>query len=225
MITRRGFAGGVLLGVAVFGLGGCGEYNPYRFRARVTVSVETPEGVRSGSSVYSVWANHSYPGTTRRVWGERGEAVAVDLPGGRTLFSLLKTSALHGDITSMVLATLDADFSNDMVASTQKFAAASGGEAVPVAVQNYPMLVTFKDITDPTSVTRVDPDNLAASFGAGYRLKAITVQVTDEPVATGIGARLAAIGMSPDNSLEKDFTPTTNPTLAQQLGYNDFVRK
>jgi hypothetical protein len=50
--------------------------------------------------------------------------------------------------------------------------------------------VTFGDIKDPTSVARVDPDDLAASFGAGVKLKAITVEITDDAVTTGIEKRL-----------------------------------
>lgn len=54
----------------------------------------------------------------------------------------------------------------------------------------YPMLVTFSDLGDPASVERVDPDDLAASFGDGVRLKRVTVQMTDDPVTTGITTRL-----------------------------------
>lgn len=39
----------------------------------------------------------------------------------------------------------------------------------------YPMLVTFEDVSDPASVKLVDPDNLAAIFGDGIRLKEITL--------------------------------------------------
>jgi hypothetical protein len=46
--------------------------------------------------------------------------------------------------------------------------------------------VTFSDISDPTSVALVDPDDLAASFGAGYALEAVTVEVTQEPVTEGV---------------------------------------
>ena len=53
------------------------------------------------------------------------------------------------------------------------------------------MLVTFGDLSDPTSVAEVDPDDLAATFGEGVRLKRITVQLTDDPVTTGIEKRLA----------------------------------
>jgi hypothetical protein len=207
MITRRRLAEAMLCGLVLAALGGCGEYNPYKFRAKVTIMVDTPSGIRSGSGVYEIWANWSYPGTTRRRWGQSGEAIVVDLPNGRTLFSLLKTGAIHGDIASMVLAALDPKFRNTMVESTERLAQAGTDEPRRVAakrmehrpnngnpfdeeVSNYPMLVTFKDIKDPTSVELVDPDDLAASFGPGYRLRAITAQVTDEPVTVGIGKRL-----------------------------------
>jgi hypothetical protein len=36
----------------------------------------------------------------------------------------------------------------------------------------------------------VDPDNLASSFGKGTSLKALTVQITQEPVTVGIKRRL-----------------------------------
>jgi hypothetical protein len=45
---------------------------------------------------------------------------------------------------------------------------------------NYPLLVTFKENDDPKSVRRVNPDDLAAVFGAGHSLGAITMEITDE---------------------------------------------
>ena len=47
------------------------------------------------------------------------------------------------------------------------------------------MLVTFNDITNPTTVRRVDPYDLASVFGPGYVLKAITLEITDEKVTEG----------------------------------------
>ena len=189
MISRRGLGGVLLGGCAMLVLGGCAEQSAYRFRFRLLVVVDTPYGERSGSGVYEVWANWSLPGATSRIWGERGEAVAVDLPNGRTLFSLLKTGAIHGDLASMSMATLDKKFNNSMVESAKSLSSRAGGEGV-VAPENYPMLVTFKDITNPASVERVDPADLEASFGKGYRLKSISVQITDDPVTVGIRKRL-----------------------------------
>lgn len=61
---------------------------------------------------------------------------------------------------------------------------AAGMIAVPA--YQYPMLVTFGDVTDPLSVKMVDPKDLAASFGTGIRLKSVTLEVTDEPVTEGV---------------------------------------
>jgi hypothetical protein len=47
-------------------------------------------------------------------------------------------------------------------------------------------LVTFGNISDPTSVQQVDPDDLAATFGAGYALRAVTLEITGEPVTIGV---------------------------------------
>ena len=47
------------------------------------------------------------------------------------------------------------------------------------------MLVTFGDINVPASVKLVDPKNLAASFGPGYRLKDMTLEITDEAMTEG----------------------------------------
>jgi hypothetical protein len=58
----------------------------------------------------------------------------------------------------------------------------------------YPLLVTFTDIADPKTVTKVDPDNLAATFGPGVALKRITLEITDEKVTEGRTARCSRSG-------------------------------
>ena len=81
--------------VAPLFLSGCAELFPSKYRFRMTVEVETPEGLRRGSSVYQIWANDTtsiLPDEAKRDWGSKGEAVAVDLPGGKTLFALMKTA-------------------------------------------------------------------------------------------------------------------------------------
>jgi hypothetical protein len=246
MISRRGFACAVVAGCAVLALGGCDAVvNPgVTTRYRLKVYVETPDGVKSGSSVLEVHASRNDEWSrkmTSRTGGysSKGEAVAVDLPDGRTLFALLRGEAEHISPFDWLWMANGLDLEDFEDPQSLLEAVSRGGEerSLPrlfetgcVPSQNcndsaYPMLVTFKDIADPTSVEQVDPDDLAGSFGQGYRLKSITVQVTDAPVTVGIGDRLHAIGVLRNNSLDKDFKPTTNPTLAQKLGYGDFVRK
>ena len=61
------------------------------------------------------------------------------------------------------------------------------GQTEPVTLTGdlIPMLVTFDDITKPETVREVDPEDLTAVFGEGVRLKAVTLEVTEEAVTEG----------------------------------------
>lgn len=160
-------------------LGGCGNSNTWH--QKLTVTVETPEGAKSASSVVSL-TMHDTKGyewmTLPEARGARyeltGEAVVLELAPGRYLFTLLKglpdaTNVFFPDEPPVETAPALADMRTSL--------------ALPAA--KYPLMVTFADITDPASVQRVDPDDLAASFGEGYALSSITLAITDEKVTRG----------------------------------------
>jgi len=170
------------------------------YRYRLTVEVETPEGLRTGSSVIQV--EQSIGRTTMDGFGEqvflriRGEAVAVDLPDGRTLYALLRSG---GDVewAARVIPFLSPAAEDEnplddllLLEGKKELPRKWSAQGPFNNVSAYPMMVTFGDLTDPTSVTEVDPDDLAASFGAGVKLKRITVELTNDPVTTGIAERL-----------------------------------
>ncbi|WP_421849677.1 hypothetical protein [Oricola sp.] len=91
--------------------------------------------------------------------------------------------------------------------------------------ENYPRLVTFGHIGSPQTVRRVDPDNLAATFGPGYRLKSITLEITDAPVTRGeVETVLGWLGEHPETPLfpivdPKDFS------FAAKLRQGEFIRR
>lgn len=58
-------------------------------------------------------------------------------------------------------------------------------ERRPIPAQYLPQLVTFDDITKPETVKLVDPANLAATFGEGYVLKSMQLEITDQKVTEG----------------------------------------
>ena len=204
LMTRRRLIG-LLGGAATLLLVGCGVVKSYApFRYRLTVEVETPAGLRSGSSVIEVTA-----GEVRSTLGGagvdvRGEAAAVDLPGGQTLFALLRYED-HGGWAGDAMFDVVPYPSDKSIPIDDRFGAHVQAviadrtlHVVPRTTKNvsdkdvsaYPMLVRFGDIRDPKSVALVNPDDLAASFGAGYRLRRMTVQRTDDPVTVGIEKRL-----------------------------------
>lgn len=45
-----------------------------------------------------------------------------------------------------------------------------------------PMFVRFRDLSDPTSVEKVDSQDFAASFGEGVKLKRVWIEMTDDSV-------------------------------------------
>lgn len=173
----------IVLATAVL-LGCTGD--SYSWRQKLTLTVETPEGEKSASSVTAVsWrANKLFRDGAAFQATYKGEAVVLDLGGGRYLFALLSDSQRPEYIAQLAPSIFEQraglkwgpDVFNAVEKSKDRF-------DVPSSLQ--PMLVTFANIGDPASVNRVNPSSLGANFGAGYRLKSITLQVTDEAVTLG----------------------------------------
>lgn len=248
MIGRRGVLGLLTFG-AVAGLSACGLVKSYKpFRYRLTVEVDTPQGLRTGSSVIEVEAGEV--GTTLGGAGVqvRGEAVAVDLPGGQTLFALLRGDHEPYNFAGSVMFRVTQMPPREPSDSKKRF-----GRRVKAVRANrklniiprmrpgyfadvdppfsaYPMLVRFRDIADPTTVEWVDPDNLAAGFGDGVKLRQITVQLTEDDVTRDIEQRLSATfwrlwGSKHQDELNKG-NIRNNPyfgSLRGRLSRNDFT--
>jgi hypothetical protein len=194
-----------MVGLAlIFSLAGCELFYPSEsMRYRIAVTVDTPEGPRSGSSVVE--------STIRAVprlaehggvnYDLRGEAVAIPLPDGEMLFALLRhENSSASDYQSRLLRTAACDEGKPSMRPAPDLC--KGGQwedfriwakehqlSAELSRSSYPILVTFRDINDPTTVEEVDPADLAATFGPGYSLRRITVEITDEPVTSGIWKR------------------------------------
>ena len=167
---------------------------------RLTIEVETPQGRKSASGVLAVHPFRGYSGLgpTRTV----GDAVFVDLGGGKNLVALLA----HID------GKLDLDGTNYV--ALRAYNAAAGKRvsfnemsrqtgAVPVTGALVPVLVTFADPGNPGTARNVAPDDAEAVLGKGYRLQGIAAEAVPngfwpldfggalgEPVTRGIQAKL-----------------------------------
>lgn len=218
----RGEGGMKKLAIASLTLVGLGYgmwtvfYPTTRMHAKITIDVETPEGLKTGSSVQEVvfklepcpLCNHTGPKLRRNV---RGEAVAVDLGERGTLFALLNGGA-GGQITAdpilphIVMTVLAKNIRQNEEWATaeivRRLRHVSGKADIPSDLMLY--LVRFRDIADPKTVERVDPDNLAASFGPGVKLVKAAIEIvpsgwwplndfgiTGTALTTGIEKKLA----------------------------------
>lgn len=209
------------------------------YRYRLTVEVETPEGLTAGSSVIAVEQTlgraGGAPANSQLYLRVRGEAVAVDLPGGQTLFALLRSQSNNEWSAGIVAALAPRREDPDGAPRFDGVLLLDGIAEVPRFFppnriigrhSGYPMLVTFGDVDDPTSVKEVDPDDLAASFGEGVRLKRITVELTDDPVTTGIGERLGWLPDYYDKMLDGRTNNSVHAVkrLANDLSQSDFSK-
>lgn len=204
-------------------LAGCGE--SVSWHQKLTVTVDTPDGFRSGSAVQRVRIYDKagilepiLPHEARGVADEvTGEAVVVDLGQGRHLFMLVRGASL---LTQRVLEWPRPWFP-DGARAVARF------EGVAHVPRNRaPTLVTFTSIDAPKTVKRVDPGNLAATFGSGYRLHSITLEITDEPVTEGrVEALLDWYSGYPEPSLWPGDGRTSNIPFAMRIRHGDFIRR
>lgn len=232
MMTRRSVLAVLGGGISAV-LAGCDRLFPDTYRVRMTVEVETPQGLRQGASVWELAQRID----KRPIAGSgvqltfRGEAVAIDLASGKTLFALLTSGDGDADYAKLLPgralgSRLEGESESKEAAPWRKKA-----ELWPKATATLglartnplPMLVTFSDISDPKSVEQVDPANLAASLGAGYRLKAVYIEQTGDPVTTGVGKRLPWISRHPEVSLKPNHRPD-DWTISAVLHHGDFRR-
>jgi hypothetical protein len=78
--------------------------------------------------------------------------------------------------------------SADFMANVSRLARMRGPRRI--APTDLPDLVTFADINDPKSVVEVNPNDLQATLGKNVTWNEITLEMTDEPITTGIRAKL-----------------------------------
>ncbi len=208
----------------VFALAGCNplsggkRYPDYRYR--LTVTVNTPEGLRSGSSVIQVETfvagPNSIPQPNKLSTRVRGEAVTVDLGERGVLFALLRSETsvdwAAGALMSAVEPVRYEEISDEIKRTNrsprfdimmERTLALTGRHEIPRYYSNgvkrpgtnepasyYPMMVRFDDLDDPASVVKVDHENLSAAFGEGVTLKRISVERTEDPITRTLEARL-----------------------------------
>jgi len=175
-------------------------------RYRMTVAVETPQGMRTGSGVIETGVQKLAAGTVFEGtdYTLRGEAVAVDLPGGKILVAALTGAQNpYGGSKDYFQSVWREAMQHGAVPAPglpRQFGGAEWAEehatlraikpSLTLPAQDYPLLVTFGNTADPNTARRVAPDGLAAAFGPGYALRSIALTATDEPVSRMLAKRL-----------------------------------
>lgn len=162
---------------------------PYTWSYRITINVETPEGIRSGSAIRSVSALQQpliSPHVSTSV-DVIGEAVVVDLGKRGKLFALIDWDSYREVFVAFPFTKGGATTSQGL----RYYQNLESESMVALPKARWPKMVSFKDTNDPESVMPVrgvffDPESkkdlevnfIEDIFGPGVSIKNITIEIT-----------------------------------------------
>ena len=193
----------------VFAMDQAAESETYSWRYKMTVEVNTPEGVKTGSAVRAMGNNRniSFPVEARNPGEVTGEAVVVDLGERGVLFALI---AHNSDLEFYGTFPTPNGGGSETAEGYKYYASLPVGTKASIGTERYIRLVTFKDMDDPKSVELVYDKEICSwakepkeecdgrkglytvanrfeeLFGEGVGLKDITLEITDEPMTVGV---------------------------------------
>jgi hypothetical protein len=181
---------------------------------RLALEVETPDGVKSASGVYSVTPNRGYGGSnTGETAGPKtkGDALFVDLGGGKNVVALLAVGTEPTDLDATNYIAMRSFNAAGRKVQFREMKKTTAMSPVPVPAANAPVLVTFKDVNDPASMRVVTPDNVQELLGRGVKLHGMMVStvangiwpldfggILGEPVSRGIEQKLPWLKGEPE---------------------------
>ncbi len=213
------------------------------WRYKMTVIVETPEGIKSGSAVRELSGSASnikvldFPESTSTT-NVRGEAVVVDLGERGVLFALISSDS-YRDV-SETFPYISAKGIPDRI---RHFKNLEPGSKSTLAKEHWPKMVTFTDMDDSKSVElvyaaqRTAPsihapfkitDRVEELFGEDVKIKEIIIEITDEPVTWGVVDEwlpwLRALIMKDARLNGSTSTAISTNNLADNLGAGSFSK-
>lgn len=210
----------VVLSLTALGLWALYFQRTTEHRFRITIDVETPQGPKQGSSVWSVTCTAPFSGGGWSVMtggcSTVGEAVFVDLGQGRNLVGLVA----HDDIAARAFEYVGVprDRNGNMLASWYSYAAGWRGARV-LTGKNIPALVTFSDLSDPATgrIIPATDAGFASVFGADYRLASIALEI----VSVGLWPfNLVGLWGTPvSRGIEKHITWMDDPAVIDNPGW------
>ncbi len=174
---------------AVIASGMTDLYTSAKVRYKITVNVETPEGLISGSAITevrnwdSVLLESISPPEVVNPAKVRGEAVVVDLGKRGILFALLKGYKFGENYSDRILYETFGGGTN--ISGLRELRRLKAGQKATLPPYHYPMLVTFKDLNNPKTVAPIfqaEDVKLEELFGEGVHVRDITIEITDENI-------------------------------------------
>lgn len=197
----------------------CSEEMP-RYRYKMTVQISTPYGIREGSSVLEKRAQRraSFPGPEHGgVFGYVvGEAVRIDLGGGRAAYALLAEGDSNGgnDIVQNAIIrqkTLGNIKYNKIDYPTISSKISSTNYKISLEEEFYPLTIIFLDEKNPYTM-----ENLKNNTH-GYKVTNVIIESTKEKITHKIENNIPWIN-HPEKFRKDKNNPFTS-TLPRELSF------
>lgn len=162
-----------------------------------------------------------------------GEAVIVDLPGKKSVYALMTTARDDGSYSGgpgafdfLVIRACNLQEKNKRSGASSLVRLVGGlSGTCQVPLQDIPLMVSFENETDPTSVQRVFPDHPESTLGGNVKFLKASITITHQKVTTGIEQRLPWLAERQNGRLTPNFVASLHPTLPDYLRYFYFRRK
>ena len=163
---------------------------PSTWTYRITVEIETPEGIKSGSAVREVraWNNlakYINPDVRYITYRVIGEAVVIDLGEKGILFDLN-----HWDSNSTISNVFPRPKNSQLGVAEYYRQLEVGTRAVQTGGKSFVWLDGFEN---ETVLQRLDSADFDKMLGDGFKFKQTTIEITDEAVTWSISPLLAKI--------------------------------
>ena len=171
-------------------------------RYKLTVEIDTPEGVKTGSAVreVTVWRNWPHLGGPPILSSVLGEAVVVDLGARGVVFALLRGGDGVDDARRFLEKALP-NATRNAHEYVRYYKNIKSAKRI-LSSDAYPLFVYFRDHQDPKTVDVLlsyrnvgpawnpsyvlDKDRFTEAFGEGVALKSVAIETTREPITTGV---------------------------------------
>lgn len=226
----------VLLLSMLFTLSSCATMKT-TLRYRLTVFVDTPQGVRSGFSVVEVtgYMSPAFPGPEAggARFHARGEATGVKLADGEYLFAIFKDRSGYENTAPLLLNTFKDQLppvrtkaGEGDISFMERFQAlAKLRTARRVNPQDWPIVVSFSDVRNPYSAKIAIATELSAVLPR-YSIREMTIEITDDPVTQGITKIIPWLGRDDIGYLDADVRKSLFATSPQykRVDSDDFAR-
>lgn len=162
-----------------------------QLRYKITINVETPEGIKSGSAVREVTID-TFKGFNPDKADFKadiyGEAVVVDLGEKGKLFALINTNSYTEMLYAFPIVEETAPLSPKGI---EYYKNLKVGDTAKLENKIYwPKIVMFEDMNDASTVKilrrslqdNTGPETLEEVLGKGVFVRDITIEITDEPI-------------------------------------------